>query len=314
MALDPKVAVLLGGVGGAKLARGLALILPPECLTFIVNTGDDFWRWGLRICPDLDTVMYTLAGMVDPTQGWGLADDSFTALESMQRFYGEESWFRLGDKDLATHLFRTRLLRQGRSLTDVTRCLARRLGTRSTLLPMCDEEMPTRVLTCDHGELDFQEYFVRHRWQPVLRALRYANCEMARLPGPAQDALQGADIVLIAPSNPWLSIAPILQVPGVRQLLRDIKAPVVAVTPIIGGDAVKGPTAKIMRELGLEVSATTVVDFYADIIDGFIDDIRNDTMRCADMPVTRMNTLMRDDDDKRDLARAALAWTAEWVG
>ena len=312
MALDKNVAVLLGGVGGVKLAQGLAQVLPASRLSLIVNTGDDFWHWGLRICPDLDTVMYTLAGLVDRQQGWGIAEDSFNALGSMERLYGQESWFRLGDKDLATHLTRTRLLRQGKSLTEVTRILSRRLGIESSLLPMCDAEMPTRVLTESYGELDFQEYFVKRRWQPVISSLRYSDSEAASLSPAVCKALRNADIVLIAPSNPWLSIAPILSVAGMRDLLRDVAASVVAITPIIGGDAVKGPTAKIMRELGLEVGAEAIVDFYAGLIDGFVDDARNAPMTRKYLLIAQMDTLMRDNLIKRDLARATLEWIDGW--
>ena len=312
MALNKNVAVLLGGVGGVKLAQGLAQALPASRLSLIVNTGDDFWHWGLRICPDLDTVMYTLAGLVDSRQGWGIADESFVAMQSMERLYGQEGWFRLGDKDLATHLTRTNLLRQGQSLTEVTRILARCLGIESNLLPMCDADMPTRVLTASHVELDFQEYFVKHRWQPVIQSLRYSNCENASLSPAVRAALEKADIVLIAPSNPWLSIAPILNVPGMRDLLQNIEAPVAAITPIIGGEAVKGPTAKIMRELGLEVSADAIVDFYTGLIDGFVDDIRNAPMTRKNLRIARMDTLMRDDSVKRELAKATLEWVGGW--
>ncbi len=313
MALDKNIAVLIGGVGGAKLASGLVEAAAPERLSFIVNTGDDFWRLGLKICPDLDTLMYTLAGLVNLECGWGVADDSTVTLDSLARHYQIQPWFRLGDKDLATHLLRTHWLRQGRSLTEVTTCLAERLGLRATLLPMCDDEVPTIVDTLDRGELGFQEYFVKYAWAPVIRAIRHLNCEKARLSEQVRKALLEADIVLIAPSNPWLSLAPILAIPGLRELLERLAAPVVAVTPIIAGEAVKGPTAKIMRELGLDVSAREVARYYGGIIDGFVDDLRNEPFETEGLRIVQLDTLMIDQADKVALARALLEWTGSWT-
>ncbi len=313
MALAGNIAVLIGGVGGAKLASGLVRVVPPERLTFIVNTGDDFWRLGLKICPDLDTLTYTLAGLADPELGWGIKDDTTVALQSLERHFGVEPWFRLGDKDLATHLLRAHWLRQGHSLTAVSGCLARRLGIEATILPMCDAEVPTMLDTVDQGELGFQEYFVKFAWAPVIRAIRHRNCERATLSEPARGALLAADVVLIAPSNPWLSIAPILAIPGMRALLGGLEAPVVAVTPIIGGDAVKGPTAKIMRELGLAVSAEAVARFYDGLIDGFVDDIRNRPFAREGLRTTQLDTLMLDQTRKTELARATLAWIGAWA-
>ena len=313
MALDKNIAVLIGGVGGAKLASGLVEAVPPERLTFIVNTGDDFWHLGLKICPDLDTLMYTLAGLVNRELGWGVADDSTAALDSLARHYQVEPWFRLGDKDLATHLLRTHLLRLGRSLTEVTACLGEGLGICATILPMCDEEVPTMVNTVERGELGFQEYFVKYAWSPTIRAIRHQGCENARLSPGVGGALDDADIVLIAPSNPWLSLAPILAVPGYRELLPALAAPVVAVTPIIAGDAVKGPTAKIMRELGLEVSAREVARFYRGLIDGFVDDQRNEPFEMNGLRTIQLNTLMNDQADKVALARGVLGWIEGWA-
>ncbi len=312
MALARSIAVLIGGVGGAKLASGLLEAVPAERLAFIVNTGDDFRHLGLKICPDLDTLMYTLAGLVNPESGWGLKDDSIAALDFLAQCYQVEPWFRLGDKDLATHLLRTHWLHDGRSLTEATAFLTKRLGIRAAIFPMCDEELPTMVDTVDDGELGFQEYFVKRAWQPVVRALRYENCERAKLSPQVHSALVNADIVLIAPSNPWLSIAPILSIPGMRDLLSQLMAPVVAVTPIIAGDAVKGPTAKIMRELGLDVCARTVARFYQGIISGFVDDIRNEPADFADLRSVQLNTLMNDQADKVALARATLDWIGSW--
>ncbi len=309
---DKKIAVLLGGVGGAKLASGLQQIHPPENLTFIVNTGDDFWHLGLKICPDLDTLMYTLAGLVNPQAGWGLKDDSTVALASLERHYGVAPWFRLGDKDLATHLLRSDWLRQGHSLTQVTACLAERLGIQARLLPMCDAAVPTIIETVERGALGFQEYFVKERWAPVIKAITYKDCEKATLSPPVRQALTAADIVLIAPSNPWISLGPILAVPGLRALLASLTVPVVAITPIIAGAAVKGPTAKIMRELDLPVSAAAVARFYASCINGFVDDRRNPPLQMPGLRSTRLDTLMLDLPTKTALARAVLHWIGGW--
>lgn len=312
MALTSNIVVLTGGVGGAKLASGLLDAAPAERLTFIVNTGDDFWHLGLRICPDLDTTMYTLAGLVEPTQGWGLRDDSTVTLDALQAYYGLEPWFKLGDKDLATHLLRGEMLRRGDSLTDISARLSRELGIGARLLPMCDAEMPTIVETDEYGELGFQEYFVKQRWQPAVKSIRNRGAAAAGVSDAVKSALTAADIVLFAPSNPWLSVAPILAVPGMRDLLAALDRPKVAVTPIIGGDAVKGPTAKIMRELGLQVTATTIVEYYHGVINGFVDDVRNDLCQFDGLRATRLDTLMQDQNDKRALAEAILNWIAEW--
>ncbi len=312
MALEKSIVVLIGGVGGAKLASGLMRTVSPERLTFIVNTGDDFWHLNLKICPDLDTLMYTLAGMVNPEWGWGIEGDSVTVLQSLERNYAVEPWFRLGDKDLATHLLRTHLLQQGLSLTAVTACLAERLGLRARLLPMCDAEIPTIVDTQDRGELGFQEYFVKHSWQPVVRSIRYMNSERSELSPTVRVALEAAEIVLIAPSNPWLSMAPILAVPGMRELLAILTVPIVAVTPIIAGAAVKGPTAKIMGELGLVVSEAEVANFYRGIINGFVNDIRNQDLCVESLKTVRLDTLMIDLSAKVGLARRTLEWIDGW--
>jgi len=295
------------------LASGLMQVVAPERLTFIINTGDDFRHLGLKVCPDLDTVMYTLAGLADPEQGWGIADDSSTTLKSLEQNFGVEPWFRLGDKDLATHLLRAQLLRLGHSLTEVTACLARRLGISARLLPMCDEEIPTIIKTEQHGELGFQEYFVKHRWQPIVMSIEHKDCERAAMSPAVSAALETAEIILIAPSNPWLSVAPILAVPGLPTALKRAEAPVVAITPIIAGAAVKGPTAKIMAELGLDVSEAAVARFYGDIIDGFVNDIRNQPLCADNLRTVQLNTLMTDTKAKAELARKTLEWIAGWA-
>ncbi len=307
------IVVLVGGVGGAKLAHGLAQILPPGRLTVIVNTGDDFWHYGLRVCPDLDTVMYTLAGLVDPAKGWGVAGDTFDTLAAMQR-YGEDTWFGIGDRDFATHLLRTQALLRGDSLTMVTQKFTTALGIAQTILPMTDANVPTKVTTVEHGELDFQLYFVKHRWQPTVQAIRFDGIEGAAVSHEAQKAIAGADVILFGPSNPWLSIAPILAVPGMRERLLARDVPRVALTPIVGGEAIKGPAAKLMTELGLEVSARTVAAYYGSVINGFVYDERDSELLISGLRSATFDTIMRSDEDRAALARRMLAWIATWGG
>lgn len=310
--MSEKITVLTGGVGGAKLALGLANLQPPPQLAFIVNTGDDFWHLGLKICPDIDTLIYTLSGAVDPRQGWGIADDSAHVLDSLKRRYAFKAWFKLGDQDLAMHLLRTQAMREQVSLTDFTSSIARRLGIEAAILPMCDAEIPTTILTREHGELSFQDYFVKQRWQPAIQQIRYNVDKEARLSEVVREALTSADMILIAPSNPWLSIAPILAVPGLLDLLESLSVPKVAISPLVGGDAVKGPTAKIMREMGLEVSARAVARSYAGVIDGFVDDLRNPVFQLDWLRATRRDTLMTSLERKVALARDALDWARGW--
>lgn len=270
-----KIVLLVGGVGGAKLAYGLYHTMPHEDLTIIVNTGDDFWHHGLRICPDLDTVMYTLSGLVDKTNGWGVADDTIITLEALRR-YQIATWFRLGDKDLATHLLRTQWWYEGISLTEITRHLATALGITCTLLPMTNGEVPTIVKTHEHGDLPFQEYFVKHRWQPTITSITYLGADATASTSHVRTAIASADAIIIAPSNPWLSIRPILALNGMADLLTARAIPRIAITPLIQGQAVKGPTAKLMRELGLDTTPQTVIAYYGDVINGFIGDIRDE--------------------------------------
>ncbi len=263
-----KIVALAGGVGGAKLADGLAQILPPGDLTIIVNTGDDFEHLGLYICPDLDTVCYTLAGLENPETGWGQADESWQALGSLTQLGGPD-WFRLGDRDLGTHLERTRRLRTGQSLSQITHdfCTAWQIGP--TVLPMSDDPVPTIVLS-DEGELPFQEYFVHRRCEPKVTGFRFQGVEQA---GPAPGvvaAIQEGDLVVICPSNPWVSIDPILALPLIKSALKTRS--VIAVSPIIGGKAVKGPVVKMYQELGIWPSALAVANHYRGLIDGFILD------------------------------------------
>jgi LPPG:FO 2-phospho-L-lactate transferase len=300
-----RVVALAGGVGGAKLALGLQKVLPPGALTVIVNTGDDFEHWGLQICPDLDTVLYNLAGMNNPENGWGRQDEHFSVLEEVGRFGGEE-WFRIGDKDLALHLRRTEWLRQGISLSEVTDRLRRILGVPSAILPMCNEPVRTLVHT-DEGDLPFQHYFVRYRCEPTLVDLSFIGAERARLTPEVKRALDRADLIVFCPSNPYVSIDPILSVPGLRTRLRNLKTPKIGVSPIISGQALKGPAAKMMKEMGEMISPLTVVDHLGDVLDGFVIDEQDAVLADAViLPVLVTDTIMVDTDTKVALARAAV--------
>jgi LPPG:FO 2-phospho-L-lactate transferase len=310
MALN--VVVLVGGVGGAKLAFGLAQVLPPEDLSIIVNTGDDFWLYGLRICPDLDTITYTLSGLVDKANGWGVAGDTRNMLETLKR-YGEEPWFGLGDKDLATHLLRTVALRNGESLTNVTGRLTKKLGIPQRILPMTDAPVATIVDTVEHGEIDFQTYFVRYRWQPVVKSLRLDGIKSATVSQPVREALEKADIILIGPSNPWLSIDPILAVPGLRALITNRPIPRVAVSPIVGGKALKGPADKLMSELGYEQSAQSVVGYYGDLVNGFVYDQTDAALEIPLPHTLTCETVMKSDEDKIILAQNVIDWIKNWM-
>lgn len=315
MAIDRRrVVLLVGGVGGAKLALGLNATVPPENLTIIVNTGDDFWHYGLRICPDIDTVLYTLSGRVDPVNGWGLAGDTTTVLDGL-RAYGEEPWFRLGDQDIATHLLRTEQLRNGKPLTRIIQDLAKSMDIRANVLPMSDDEVTTIVDTYEHGELAFQDYFVRHRWQPRVRELHYRGADTAKLTPEVKEALVNSDIILIGPSNPWLSISPILAVSELRAAILARSVPRVAITPIVSKRAIKGPAAKLMEELGYEVSARTVAVYYDEVINGFVYDIRDKHEASLIRHGYRwmaFDTMMVNYDQKKTLAHHVLTWIEGW--
>lgn len=307
-----KVVLLAGGVGGAKLAYGLAQVLPPEDLTVIVNTGDDTWLYGLRICPDLDTIMYTLSGLVDPVNGWGVVGDTGYVLDALKR-YGEESWFRLGDQDIATHIIRTRWLHAGHRLTEVTTRLTRSLGIPQQILPMTDTSIATMVETLEYGELDFQTYFVRYRWQPTVKRLRFAGIETATLSDEVREAVGVCDIFIIGPSNPWLSIDPIMAVPGMRELILERNIPRVVISPIVGGEAIKGPAAKLMGELGFRASAEAVAHYYGELINGFVYDKMDSLLSIPQLRLLRCETIMKSDEDKVRLARTMLEWIKEWL-
>jgi LPPG:FO 2-phospho-L-lactate transferase len=302
------VVALSGGVGGAKLVHGLAMALPPGELSVIVNTGDDFRHLGLHICPDLDSVMYALGGVADPVRGWGRRDESWSFMEAL-RDLGGESWFQLGDQDLALHVERTWRLDQGAPLSVVTAHLCRALGIAVRVLPMSEDPVRTRVLTVE-GWLDFQEYFVRRQCQPAVRDFAFAGAETARAQPEALAALARPDLraVVICPSNPFVSVAPILAVPGICSAIGRAAAPVIAVTPIIGGKAIKGPAAKMMTELGLEVSAAAVAHRYADLIDGFVID-QSDAVPSPPAATARFfsaPTLMSTAADRLRLAQEVL--------
>lgn len=265
-----EVLALAGGVGGAKLALGMARVLPPEELVVVVNTGDDECFHGLHVSPDLDTVMYTLAGLVNPETGWGLAGDTFNSLAMLRR-YGAEAWFNLGDRDLATHIRRTQLLRQGATLSEVTAQLCCALGVDHRVVPMSDDPVRT-VLDTDEGELPMQQYFVQRRSEPRVSGVRYQGAAVARPAPGLATALAQAQLVVFCPSNPFLSLGPILSIPGVREQLESCDGFRVAVSPIVGGAALRGPAAKIMAELGHEVSSVGVARRYQGLCDAFLID------------------------------------------
>jgi LPPG:FO 2-phospho-L-lactate transferase len=301
------VVALSGGIGGAKLALGLYRVLPPGELTVVANTGDDFEHFGLSISPDIDTLLYTLAGIDNPELGWGRRSETWTFMAAIEAL-GGETWFKLGDGDLATHVERTRRLAAGESLSQVTDDFRRRLGISARFLPMSDDRVRTRLRT-QKGWLDFQDYFVRLQASPVVREIAYAGASEARANPDFLEALAGDDLelVVICPSNPFLSIDPILSLPLVRDALRACRAPVVAVSPIISGRAVKGPTAKIMAELGLSVGAIAVARHYEDILDVFIaDEADASEVEGRGIPAILAHTLMSTIEDREDLARAVL--------
>ncbi len=299
-----KITVLAGGVGGAKLVDGLAKILAPEDLTIIVNTGDDFEHLSLKISPDLDTVCYTLAGLANPETGWGRRDETWETYRAVVE-NGGPGWFHLGDKDLALHLIRTQKLNQGEPLSRITAQFCDRWGVRHAVFPMSDDPVRTIVHTTARESLGFQEYFVHQGCQPQVASFELRGAEIAKPVPQAVEALRESDLVIIAPSNPWVSIDPILAVPGYRRMM--FGKPVVAVSPIIGGKAVKGPAAKMYRELGIEPSAAAVADHYKDLLAGFVFD-KVDAAELEKIERWRIIALvtasiMKDQQDRIRLAR-----------
>jgi LPPG:FO 2-phospho-L-lactate transferase len=306
--VEKQVLALCGGVGGAKLALGLYRLLGPN-LTVVVNTGDDFEHLGLKISPDLDTVLYTLSGLADPRRGWGRAQEAWAFMEALGAL-GGETWFQLGDRDLALHVHRTEWLRGGKTLSSFAAYVAQKLGIRARIVPMSDHVVRTVVVT-DEGELLFQRYFVARHCDPVMRSVRFEGASQA-LPAPGiLDLLATTSLrmIVICPSNPYLSIDPILAVPGLRQALAAAPAPAVAVSPIISGKAVKGPTAKIMKELGITVTNQSIAAHYDGLIDGLVIDEADagDSSR-LDLPVLTTRTVMGSVADRERLAAETVAF------
>jgi LPPG:FO 2-phospho-L-lactate transferase len=303
-----KVVALAGGVGGAKLAAGLQDVLPAGDLTVVVNTADDFDLWGLHICPDLDTVMYTLAGIANPETGWGIVDEAFETLNMLGR-YGEDTWFKLGDRDLATHVLRTDRLRSGETLTEITDRLSGALDLASAVLPMTDDPVST-VLDTPEGRLEFQEYFVRRGQKDEVLGVELRGIEDAGPTEAVLAAISGADAIIFCPSNPVVSIGPILALPGMRKALALSRAPKVAVSPIVGGRALKGPADKMLLSLGHEVSCAGVAAIYAGLVDGMVVDTVDDDDRAGieaiGMRVLVTDSVMREAGDRARLASETL--------
>lgn len=293
-----KIVAFAGGVGGAKLAHGLAQTLPPEDLTIVVNTGDDFEHLGLYICPDLDTVCYTLAGLANPETGWGRAGETWNTISNIEKL-GGPAWFRLGDSDIATHLERTRRLKEGKTLSQITVEFCKVWGIPPTVLPMTDSPVRTMVDT-DEGELAFQEYFVHKRCEPRVKGFRFDGVEVAKPAPGVREALESADAIVFCPSNPWVSIDPIISV------VKKMEKPVFAVSPIIGGKTVKGPAAKMYSELGIEPSSLAVAEHYRTILTGFVLDNKDSEMeeQIKDLGFGTLvtDTLMNEPTDRARLA------------
>jgi LPPG:FO 2-phospho-L-lactate transferase len=310
MSARPIVVALSGGIGGAKLALGLYPELPPDSLTVVCNTGDDFEHLGLAISPDLDTVLYTLAGIANPETGWGRADDTWSFMQALG-VLGGETWFRLGDKDLAIHVERTRRLAASETLSAITLDFCQRLGVRAQVVPMSDQSVRTIVRTAGGGLLPFQRYFVEQRCAPEVAGFVFDGADSAKPLPMVERALASRDLeaVVICPSNPFISIDPILAVPGLREAVAGCSAPVVAVSPIIGGRAVKGPTAKMMAELKLSISARAVADHYAGLLAGFVlDHADAEEADAIEAPCLVTRTLMTSEADKRRLAAEVLSF------
>ncbi len=297
------IVVLTGGVGGAKLVHGLMNIVDPADVTAIVNTGDDFRHLGLHVSPDIDTLLYTLSGKANAEQGWGREGERWSFMAALKELGGED-WFNLGDMDLALHVLRTAALTQGSTLSAITADFARRWQIEASILPMSDDPVFT-VLDTDEGLLEFQRYFVERRCSPVVHGVRFEGAATARPALGVLEALADADVILIAPSNPFLSVDPILAIPAIRQALAVSRAPVVAVSPLIGGQSIKGPTSKLIGELGLAADNVMIARHYGDFLNGLLID-SDDHCDMAGIEVARTNTLMRSIDDKVRVACSAL--------
>jgi LPPG:FO 2-phospho-L-lactate transferase len=304
----PQITALAGGVGASKLLLGVYGVTDPGKLTIIVNTGDDIVLHGLKISPDLDIVTYTLAGIVDSAKGWGLRAETFHALKHLAGF-GRANWFNLGDRDLAAHIHRTAMLGDGKSLTNAAESIRTALGVKSRILPMSNEPVPT-IIDSNEGPLHFQEYLVKRRAEPNLRGIRFDGVESARPAPGVLDSIRDADRILICPSNPLISIGPILAVPGIREALRGRKNDVIAVCPIVGGKSLKGPSDKMLGQLGYQPSAEGIAKLYADFTGTFVidtvDEAQADTIRSLGMKVAVLPTVMKTLGQKRKLARSLL--------
>jgi LPPG:FO 2-phospho-L-lactate transferase len=307
------ITILTGGTGGAKFVDGLRHIVPPEELTIIVNTGDDLLWWGLYVSPDIDSITYMLAGKLSQERGWGVQSDTFYCLQAMGQL-GQPTWFNTGDRDLATHIFRSKRLADGKTLSEVTSEIAAGFSIRARILPMTDSRVETRVLT-PAGDLSFEEYFVQRWYQDPVESVRFAGASDAEPAPGVVEAIRSADLVLLAPSNPVTSIAPILAVPGIREALRESRARIAAVSPIVGGAAVTGPAGVLMAAQGFAVSIAGVADYYRDFLDLLIVDSEDATaaeaLRKSGMRVHCTPTIMRNLDDRIALAKSALDTAVE---
>jgi len=305
---NPRITALAGGVGASKLLLGLYHVMDPRALTVVVNTGDDIILHGLKISPDLDIVTYTLSGIVDPAKGWGFRRETFHALKRLAK-YGRADWFNLGDRDLATHIHRTAMLAEGKTLTKAAESIRTALGVKARILPMSDQPIPT-IIDSSEGALHFQEYLVKRRAEPFVRAIRFEGAESAKPAPGVLEAIRNADCILICPSNPLISIGPILAVPGIRDALRARKNDVIAVCPIVGGKSLKGPSDKMLDQLGHGSSASSVAKLYADFTGIFVIDPQDKSQQRAirdlGMDVAVLPTVMKTGAQKRNLARAIL--------
>jgi LPPG:FO 2-phospho-L-lactate transferase len=303
------ITALAGGVGASKFLDGLSRVAPPEEISIIVNTGDDIEMFGLYIAPDLDIVTYTLAGAVNPETGWGLAGDTFNCLEQLLGYTQTERWFNLGDRDLAAHIFRAQLLRVGLPLSEIAERLRTALGVKSRVLPMTDTHTPTTIITAE-GEMHFQEYLVKRRAQPKVTGIRFEYIESATPAPGIAEAVLNSDAIIICPSNPLISIGPILAVPGMRGLLERAEAPVAAISPVVGGASLKGPTDRMLTDLGMQVSAAQVARLYSDVADVFILDVQDEAAKPEiedlGLKVCVTNTVMSGLEEKIKLAEFTL--------
>ena len=304
------IAALTGGTGGAKLIEGLASVLDPAGLTIICNTGDDAIFHGLYVAPDIDTILYTLAGLIDAERGWGISGESFVVLQQLERL-GEQTWFNLGDKDLATHIVRTKLLGQGRKLSHTVDQVRRALGLTSKILPMSDDRIETRVTTRE-GEMSFQEFFVKERWTPEVLAVDFAGAAQSRPAPGVLEAIRDAEGIIVCPSNPITSLGPILAVPGLRAALKETAARIIGVSPMIGTTAISGPAHKLMLASGREPSASGVAEGYDDFLDAFLiaeeDSCLAQRIESLQIEVVCTNIRMPTRAEKQRLAREVLAW------